>query len=128
MSEEIVTLQNVQYALDNVGSFDFGDFTVDDIQSLLDLYEKEKQLNFNGKNEDISMLLVSSARYALGRRTYIAKWTCEIIKKNMHLLSDKDKAVMIRDIETATSHGAECDKQEWMILLEKLRKVGINDE
>lgn len=29
---------------------------------------------------------------------------------------------MIRDIETAISYGDECDKQEWMILLEMLRK------
>lgn len=80
------------------------------------------QIKFNGEAEDISMMLVSAERYALGRRTYIVGWTCEIIKKNMHLLSGKDKAVMIRDIETAISYGDECDKQEWMILLEKLRK------
>ena len=80
------------------------------------------QINFNGEAEDISMLLVSAERYALGRKTYIVQWTCEIIKKNMQLLSGKDKAVMIRDIETAISYGDECDKQEWMILLEMLRK------
>lgn len=80
------------------------------------------QINFNGKAEDISMILVSAERHALGRRTYIVGWTCEIIKENTHLLSSKDKAVMIRDIETAISYGDECDKQEWMILLEILRK------
>jgi hypothetical protein len=80
------------------------------------------QINFNGEAEDISMMLVSAERYALGRKTYIVQWTCEIIKKNMQLLSGKDKAVMIRDIETAISYGDECDKQEWMILLEMLRK------
>lgn len=80
------------------------------------------QINFNGEAEDISMMLVSAERYALGRKTYIVQWTCEIIKKNMQLLSGKDKAVMIRDIETAISYGDEYDKQEWMILLEMLRK------
>ena len=80
------------------------------------------QIKFNGEAEDISMILVSAERYALGRRTYIVQWTCEIIKKNMQLLSGKDKAVMIGDIETAISYGDECDKQEWMILLEMLRK------
>lgn len=80
------------------------------------------QINFNGEAEDISMMLVSAERYALGRKTYIVQWTCEIIKKNMQLLSGKDKAVMIRDIETAISYGDECDKQKWMILLEMLRK------
>ena len=80
------------------------------------------QIEFNGEAEDISMMLVSAERYALGRRTYIVGWTCEIIKKNIHLLSDKDKAVMIRDIETAISYGDECDKAEWMNLLQMLRK------
>lgn len=85
------------------------------------------QIKFNGEAEDISMILVSAERYALGRRTYIVSWTCEIIKKNMHLLSEKDKKVMIRDIETAISYGDECDKQEWMLLLKKLRKEIEND-
>ena len=80
------------------------------------------QIKFNGEAEDISMILVSAERYALGRRTYIVGWTCEIIKKNMHLLSGKDKAVMIRDIETAIYYGDECDKQCWMNLLATLRK------
>ena len=79
-------------------------------------------MNFNGEAEDISMILVSAERYALGRRTYIVGWTCEIIKKNMHLLSDKDKAVLIRDLENPISYGDECDKQEWMNLLQMLRK------
>lgn len=77
---------------------------------------------FDGEGEDISMILVSAERYALGRRTYIVQWTCEIIKKNMHLLSGKDKAVIIRDIETAIYYGDECDKQCWMNLLATLRK------
>lgn len=80
------------------------------------------QIEFNGNNEDISMMLVSAERYALGRRTYIVGWTCEIIKKNMYLLSDKDKKIMIRDLENPISYGDECDKQEWIILLEMLRK------
>lgn len=80
------------------------------------------QIKFNGEAEDISMMLVSAERYALGRRTYIVGWTCEIIKKNMHLLSDKDKKVMIRDLENPISYGDEFDKQEWMLLLKKLRR------
>lgn len=84
------------------------------------------QIKFNGETEDISMMLVSAERYALGRRTYIVGWTCEIIKKNMHLLSDKDKAVMIRDLENPISYGDECDKYEWMLLLNELRKENKN--
>lgn len=84
------------------------------------------EINFNGEAKDISMILVSAERYALGRRTYIVGWTCEIIKKNMHLLSDKDKAVMIRDLENPISYGDECDKNEWMLLLNELRKENEN--
>ena len=84
------------------------------------------QIKFNGEAEDMSMILVSAARYALGRRTYIVQWTCEIIDENMQLLSEKDKEVMIRDIEQAYSYGDECDKQMWMLLLEKLRKENKN--
>ena len=80
------------------------------------------KIDVNGETEDLSAMLIGAERYALGRRTYIVGWTCEIIKKNMQLLSGKDKAVMIRDIETAISYGDECDKQEWMTLLEILRK------
>lgn len=79
-------------------------------------------IKFNGKIDDISMILVSAERYALGRQTYIVQWTCEIIKNNLHLLSDKDRQVMIRDIESPISYGDECDKAEWLKLLEILKE------
>lgn len=79
------------------------------------------QIKFNGELEDISMTLVSAERYALGRRTYIVQWTCEIISKNMNLLLGKDKRVMIGDIEQATDYGDECDKECWLRLVKKLK-------
>lgn len=79
------------------------------------------QIKFNGELEDISMMLVSAERYALERRTYIVQWTCEIISDNMHLLSEKDKQVMIRDIEQTINYGDECDKKCWLGLLKKLK-------
>ena len=80
------------------------------------------ELNFNGNIEDISAVLVSAERYALGRQTYIVQWTCEIITKNLHLLNEKDKKVIIRDIENPISYGDECDKIWWLKLLEILKK------
>ena len=53
------------------------------------------QIKLNGKIEDISAMIVGAERYALGRRTYIVQWTCEFIKNNLHLLTEKDKRVMI---------------------------------
>ena len=80
------------------------------------------KINFKGKIEDISMLMVSAERYALGRRTYMVSWTCEVIKNNLHLLTDNDRNVMIRDIENAVDYGDECDKAEWEKLLELLER------
>lgn len=80
------------------------------------------KIEFNGNTDDISAMLISAERYALGRRTYMVQWTCEIITKNLHLLTEKDKQVMIRDIENAYSYGDDCDKICWFKLLEVLKK------
>lgn len=80
------------------------------------------KINVNGNKDDLSMILVSAGRYALGRRTYIVQWTCEFIKNNIHLLSNKDKQVMIRDIENPISYGDDCDEKEWKKLLEILKE------
>ena len=83
---------------------------------------EEKSISFKGSSEDMSMILVTAERYALGRRTYIVDWTCEIIKRNMHLLTEKDKLVMIRDIEGAYAYGDECDEIDWKNLLKFLKE------
>ncbi len=80
------------------------------------------QINFNGNIEDMSAMLVSAERYALGRQTYIVQWTCEIITKNLNLITKKDKQVMVRDIENPISYGDKCDKICWIKLLEVLKK------
>lgn len=83
------------------------------------------KLEFVGEKDDISMMLVTAERYALGRRTYIVEWVCEVISKNMNLLSEKDKQVMIRDIKEAYSYGDECDKIVWVNLLHKLENYNV---
>ncbi len=84
------------------------------------------QVNLNGKIEDISAMIVGAERYALGRRTYMVQWTCEFIKNNLHLITNKDKQVIIRDIEHPISYGDECDKECWMQLL-KILKMEVNE-
>lgn len=79
-------------------------------------------IDINGNQEDISAMLIGAERYALGRRTYIVAWTCEFIGNNLHLLTEKDKGVMIRDIEEAYSYGDECDEACWKSLLKKLKR------
>ena len=80
------------------------------------------KIKFDGDLSDISMLMVSAERYALGRRTYIVSWTCDVVKNNLHLLTKKDKDVMIRDIESAVNCGDSCDEREWKKLLKVLKK------
>lgn len=84
-----------------------------------------KIFKFKGKRTDLSMLLVSAQRYALGRKTYIVSWTCDVIKNNLKLLTEKDKKVMIRDIESAISYGDSCDENDWRELLEILKESDI---
>lgn len=80
------------------------------------------QIQFNGNKDDLSMLFLSAERNALGRATYIVNWTCEVIANNLDLITLKDKKVMIRDIKEASYLGWECDKRDWMNLLEILEK------
>ena len=88
----------------------------------------DKRIKLNGKIDDLSAMIVGAERYALGRKTYIVQWTCEFIGSNLHLLTEKDKQVMIRDIENPISYGDECDKVCWIQLLEKLRKENSKNE
>lgn len=79
------------------------------------------QVKINGDKDDLSMILVSAERYALGRRTYIVNWTCEFIENNLALLTEKDRQVMIRDLENPISYGDDCDERDWKRLLEVLK-------
>lgn len=89
---------------------------------------KENSISFKGSSEDMSMILLTAERYALGRRTYIVEWTCEVIKNNIDLLTNKDIQVMIRDIEEAYSYGDECDEAEWKALLKILKERCVISE
>jgi len=80
------------------------------------------QVKINGDKDDLSMILVSAERYALGRRTYIVNWTCEFIENNLNLLTKKDRQVMIRDLESAVFYGDDCDEEDWKKLLLVLKE------
>ena len=70
---------------------------------------------------DYEQILISALRYALGRRTYIVGMTAEYIENELPKLSDQCKAIMIEDIERQEQLGNECDREDWMQLLEKLK-------
>ena len=73
---------------------------------------------------DYEHMLISALRYALGRRTYIVGMTAEYIENELPKLSDQCRAIMIEDIEQQEQfgYGDECDREDWMLLLEKLRE------
>ena len=76
---------------------------------------------------DYEQMLISALRYTLGRRTYIVEITVNFIINELHNLSEYCKNIMIRDIEDAYSYGDECDKEDWMRLLKKLKGVRSNE-
>ena len=80
------------------------------------------KIEFTGSQEDLSAVLVSAERYALGRMTYIVSWTCDFIANNLDLLTEKDKQIMIRDIESSNDYGHDCDKADWLKLLDVLKE------
>ena len=71
---------------------------------------------------DYEHMLISAMRYALGRRTYIVGMTTEYIENELPKLADQCKDVMIKDIESQRNYGDECDREDWMQLLEKLKE------
>ena len=80
---------------------------------------KSMQIKVNGDKGDLSAMLLSAERYALGRQTYIVEWTCEFISNNLHLILERDKKVMIRDIKEQEKYGygQQCDTESWINLL-----------
>lgn len=73
---------------------------------------------------DYEHMLISALRYALGRRTYVVEITVDYIIKELPKLSEKCKNIMIEDIEHPLyGYGDECDRVDWMRLLDELKKV-----
>ena len=90
-----------------------------------ELITNSKQLVTNSpqlEQDELGILCICAERYALGRRTYMPSEVCRIIKSHIAELSDKDIYVLIKDIECPyVDHGDQCDRVEWMRLLNALR-------
>ena len=74
---------------------------------------------------DYEQIVISAERYALGRMTYIVELTTNYISKEIRRgkLSKSCLKIIERDIEDAKDLGMECDKQQWLKLLEKIEEV-----
>ena len=73
-------------------------------------------------------MLVSSLRYAYGRKTYIVSDTCEWIRKYYGRLTSSQQSIIFRDLKRCLEnldYGHDCDLKEWVTLLEDLKNYGV---
>ena len=74
---------------------------------------------------DYEHIIVSAERYALGRMTYVVETTVNYILKEIEYnkLSGHCLTVLRNDIKDAKDYGMECDKQQWLKLLNRIEEV-----
>lgn len=74
---------------------------------------------------DYEQMIVSAERYALGRMTYIVEITVNYILQEIEddKLSDRCLSQIRDDIKEAKDYGMECDKKQWLKLLDRIEEV-----
>lgn len=74
---------------------------------------------------DYEHMIISAERYALGRMTYIVELTVNYILQEIedNKLSDRCLDIIRKDIKEARDYGMECDKKQWLKLLERIEEV-----
>ena len=74
---------------------------------------------------DYEHIVISAVRYALGRMTYIVELTVSYILREIEddKLSDRCLNVIVGDIRSAKSLGMDCDKAQWLKLLNRIEEV-----
>lgn len=74
---------------------------------------------------DYEQIVISAERYALGRMTYIVSITVNYILEQIEYdkLSDRCLDVIAEDIRQAKNLGMDCDKEQWLKLLDRIEEV-----
>lgn len=74
---------------------------------------------------DYEHMIISAERYALGRITYIVNLTVNYILQEIEddKLSDSCLDVIRKDIKEARDYGMDCDKKQWLKLLDRIEEV-----
>ena len=74
---------------------------------------------------DYEHMIISAERYALGRMTYIVSLTVDYILKDIegNKLSNACLNIIKKDIKEARDYGMECDKKQWIKLLNRIEEV-----
>ena len=82
-----------------------------------------KNITITLSADNASMLLISATRYALGRRTYIVSWTCEMIRAIAAKIPLSQRKVLIQDISECKDYGHTCDERDWKTVLQWLETL-----
>lgn len=74
---------------------------------------------------DYEHIVISAERYALGRMTYIVEQTVNYILQEIEedKLSDQCLNIIRQDIKSTKNYGMDCDKRQWLKLLERIEEV-----
>lgn len=76
-----------------------------------------KNIKLVALDDDMQNMLISSIRYAIGRRTYIVSWTINYIIPLLPDFSNKNLAVIWQDLTSAFCEpknlGDSCDMRDW---------------
>lgn len=74
---------------------------------------------------DYEHIVTSAVRYALGRMTYIVELTVNYILQEIedNNLSDSCLNIIRKDIKETKNLGMECDKKQWLKLLNRIEEV-----
>ena len=70
-------------------------------------------------------IVISAVRYALGKKTYMVVLTVNYILEEIEYdkLSDECLNIIRRDIKNAEDYGMECDRKQWIKLLNRIEEV-----
>ena len=74
---------------------------------------------------DYEHIVISAERYALGKMTYIVELTVNYILQEIEedKLSDQCLNIIRKDIKEAKDYGMQCDKIQWIKLLNRIEEV-----
>ena len=74
---------------------------------------------------DYEQIVISAVRYALGKKTYMVELTVNYVMQEIEYdkLSDECLIIIRRDIKNAEDYGMECDKKQWLKLLNRIEEV-----
>ena len=74
---------------------------------------------------DYEHIVISAERYALGKMTYIVELTVNYILQEIEedKLSDQCLNIIRKDINEAKDYGMQCDKIQWVKLLNRIEEV-----